>query len=169
MNSEEIYNKWQDFLRNELDPSGMLSPLDLPFLFSNPCCATCSYWFLLNGEELHLLGMTSIPRIYENIINGFNGKQTMYYKDKEDLDVFNIYRFYGKCKRFPPSHRNEYYCPRAWSFFSFFKKNILQKYYAYDFPLLPHDCSCGEWKQDGWVKDFIMENAPRYKEKIFNI
>jgi hypothetical protein len=40
---------------------------------------------------------------------------------------------------------------------SFLSRNIPQKVSEYDFPLMPHNCSCGEWKEGQWLADFVQK------------
>jgi putative acetyltransferase len=67
--------------------------------------------------------------------------------------AYRDHRFYGWCKRFPPFQRSGYSIIGFRSLFSFLSRNIPQKVSEYDFPLMPHNSSCGEWKENRWVAE----------------
>jgi hypothetical protein len=159
MHSQQIHEAWWNYLKDKLDPRNRALPSELPYLFSEPYCATCSHWFLINEDGLYHLAVTSSPDEYDEILNDLSGKRICTYREKGEIkDTWLDHRFYGWCKRFPPVQRNGYSILRFRSLFSFLSRNIPQKISEYDFPLMPHDCSCGEWKEDNWVSDFVNKN-----------
>jgi len=162
MDTEQIHEAWWNYLKEELDPRTTAFPSELPYLFREPHCATCSYWFLINGEGLHHLAITSSPKEYDEIINDLSGKRIHAYREKgRVIDTYQDHRFYGWCKRFPPFQRSGYSIIGFRSLFSFLNRNIPQKVSEYDFPLMPHNSSCGEWKENSWVADFISKYRPK--------
>ena len=166
MDSEQIHETWWNYLKYMLDPMTTAFPLELPYLFSEPHCGTCSHWFLINGEGLNYLATTSSPREYDKIINDLNGKRMRTYRERgKVIDSYRDHRFYGWCKRFPPLQRGGYSVIGFRSFYSFLSRNIPQKLSEYDFPLVPHDCSCGEWKENAWVPNFISKYRPNIEKK----
>jgi hypothetical protein len=156
MHDEQINEAWWTYLKDTFD-----SPIrgdELPIIFREPHCGTCSYWFLINNDGLDHVSKTSSPAEYDEIIKGLSGKRLFTYQDSKITDGWFDYRFYGWCKRFPPVQRSEYSILRFRSLFSFLIRRIHYKVAEYDFPLMPHDCSCGEWKRNKWVLDFINRN-----------
>ena len=130
MNREEIYETWWSYLKDELDPRTTAFPSELPYLFREPHCGTCSHWY----------------------VKEFGGKQIKGYWEKgEVVDTYSESLFYGWCKRFPPVQRS----PN--SSFNLFKKDASQINSTYDFPVVPHEQSCGEWNEGDWVKELINE------------
>ncbi len=158
MHNEQIHESWRKYLEdmfaNSLVPSD-----DMPYLFSDPHCGTCAHWFLINEDGLHHLAVTSSPSEYDEIIRDLSGERICVYREKgEYVDSYRDHRFYGWCKRFPPVQRGGYSILRFRSLFTFLNRNIPQKIAEYDFPLMPHNSSCGEWKEDNWLSDFVQKH-----------
>ncbi len=94
---------------------------------------------------------------YKKIIEGIKGKIIKPYRESgKVIDVYSDSRFYGWCKRFPPSapsKRIEY------SILHIIIKLLLSHNHKYisefRFPVMPHDECCGEWKKDQWVDERI--------------
>jgi hypothetical protein len=155
MHNEKIHEAWWDYLKGIFE----FSFDDVPYLFRDPHCGTCSHWFLINEDGLHNLAVTSSPNEYDEIIKDLSGKRIYTYREKSEIkDTYRDYRFYGWCKRFPPVQRSGYSILGFRSLFTFMSRNIPKKVAEYDFPLMPHDSSCGEWKENSWVAIFINEN-----------
>ena len=157
MNMEE---SWLNFLKHsfQLDLLG-----EIPQLFRKPYCGTCSHWFLINKEGLHHLAVTSSPKEYEEILNDIDGKRHGIIRERDEVDVYTFFRFYGWCKRFPPMHRQSYSIIKFRTIFSLLNNSIPKKVSEYDFPLMPHESVCGEWREAKWVDDFVTENKLRTK------
>jgi hypothetical protein len=159
MHSEQIHKAWWNYLKDMLDPRTTDQPSELPYLFSEPHCATCFHWFLVNEHGLHHLADTSSTREYDGIIEDLSGKRICAYREEGEIkDTYRDYRFYGWCRRFPPSQRSGYPVIGFRSLFTFLSRHIPRRISEYDFPLMPHNCSCGEWKEDRWVADFVGEH-----------
>lgn len=187
MDTEQIHEAWWSYIEDMLNPRTTAFPLELPYLISEPHCATCLHWFLIDEQGLNHLAVTSSPneydkiindlsgkrfgvnkeydkicKEYDKIINNLSGKRFEAYKEKgEVIDAYQDYRFYGWCKPFPPIQRSGYSVISLRSLFSFLSRNIPEKVSEYDFPLMPHDCSCGEWNEDHWVAEFISKYRPK--------
>ena len=159
MRSEQIHEAWWNYLKDELDPRTTAFPSELPYLFREPHCGTCFHWFLINEDGLHHLAVKSSPDEYDERITDISGNRIGIYREKGKIkDTYRDYRFYGWCRRFPPVQRSGYSVLRFRSLFAFLSRKIPQKIAEYDFPLMPHNCSCGEWKEDDWVADFVNKN-----------
>lgn len=159
--NEQIRESWWKYLKDEFE----FSTESPPYLFRDPHCATCCHWFLINEEGLHHLSITSSPTEYDEIINDLKGKRHYTVREEgEIIDSYMDYRFYGWCRRFPPAQRNNYSIFSFRTLFTFLKRNIPQKVAEYDFPLMPHISSCGEWKESNWVPEFIKEQKGKAQQ-----
>lgn len=148
MDKEKISELWAKYI-NESFESSVTQP---SHLFSRPNCATCTHWHLADEDTLEMISIYS-PKEYEQICRGMEGKITKAYEeDGRTEGSYNVYMFYGFCKRFPPT------CPESDSIsriglFSITNVKIPRILSGYRFPILPHEERCGEWKQDEWVKE----------------
>ena len=155
MHNEQIHEAFWKYLKNAFQyPTGE----ELPLEFRDSYCITCTYWFLINEAGLYHLAVTS-PNEHDEILRDLSGKRIETYREKGDIkDVYSTHRFYGWCKRFPPSQRNSYSVIRFRTIFSLINSNVPRNIAEYDFPLMPHDSSCGEWKEGPWVAEFISKH-----------
>jgi hypothetical protein len=156
MYNEQVREAWWAYLSDMFpDPLG-----ELPYFFRDPYCGTCTHWFLINEDGLRHLALTSSPKEYDEIVNDMSGNRTGVYREKGVIkDTYRDHRFYGWCKRFPPVQRSGYSIIGFRTLFTFLSRNIPQKNAEYDFPLMPHSSSCGEWKQGSWVSDFVNKHT----------
>ena len=162
LSNEQIQKSWWNYLKKMFPP---LPGERLPYLFSDPHCGTCAHWFLIDYDGLHHLAITSSPSEYDNIVDDLKGNHIFDYRVNGEVeDVYTDYCFYGWCKRSPPVQRSGYSVVGFRSVFSFLSRNIPQKIAKYGFPLMPHDCSCGEWKENHWVADFVNKHMPASKK-----
>ena len=160
MEAEEYEENWQNYLKNFFQ--GIAAPLlvdeesGLPYLFANPVCATCQFWHPIHRDGLNQL---PAPHEYDLVEKGLNGKilKTVSLGEGEH-DAYNDHVFYGWCKRFPPTNRDTYSIIGFRSLFSLVSRRIPLKVADYQFPLLSHLNTCGEWKKGQWVEGFISEN-----------
>lgn len=154
MNNEMIHESWWNYLKS-MSESRIG---DMPYLFRDPHCGTCSHWHLIDEDALHNIAVTSSPKEYDEIFEGMSGKRLCVHREKGNVqDTYRDYRFYGWCKRFPPMHRGGYSVIGFRSFFTLLSRRVPNKISEYDFPLMPHDNTCGEWQEDKWVKNFLDE------------
>ena len=155
MHNDQIHEAWRNYLKGMFE----FSIDDIPYLFRDAHCVTRFHWFLIDEEGFYNLAVTSSPKEYDEIINDLSGNRVCTYKEKGEIkDTHRDQRFYGWCKRFPPVQRGKYSILGFLSLFTFLSRSIPQKVADNDFPLMPHDCSCGEWKENKRVADFVKEN-----------
>jgi hypothetical protein len=161
MLNEQIRETWWKHLNDMFDPL-LLVIEDLPYLFRDPNCATCFHWFLMNEDGLDHLANTS-PKEYQEVLTDLRGERIYHIREKDQMDdVYRSHRFYGWCKRFPPLFQHRGYSVIGFrSLFTFLSRHVPKKISEYDFPLMPFDSSCGEWKESPWVEDFVT----KHKEK----
>jgi hypothetical protein len=79
-------------------------------------------------------------------------------------DSYRDHEFYGWCKRYPPRHQDSYAIISFRSLFSILSRKIPKKIADYQFPILSHENTCGEWKQGDWVQKFIIDNKVKPKK-----
>jgi len=159
MGTTEYEEEWQNYLKNFFQ--GIAAPLlvdedsGLPYLFASPICATCQYWYPIHRDGLNQL---PAPHEYDLVEKGLNGKiiKTVSLGEGEH-DAYSDHVFYGWCKRYPPTNRDTYSIIGFRSLFSLVSRKIPQKVADYQFPLLSHTNTCGEWKQGEWVESFVNE------------
>lgn len=157
MHNEQIIKAWRGYLKNMLEPN---YTGEKPWLFSNPFCGICAHWFIVRDRDLHHLATKASPREYDEIINDLSGNRLYDVREEGDIiDHYRAHRFYGWCKRYPPTQQGGYSIIGFRSIFTFLNRNIPQKVAEYDFPLMPHDSQCGEWKKGNWVDSFVKENT----------
>lgn len=151
MDKEAIRKLWAKFIESFKD-----SIKQPPWLFTEPNCATCTHWHLLDEDTLEMISI-SFPKEYEQICRGMEGKIIKAYEeDGRIVDTYNVHIFYGFCKRYPPAWPESDSITRIGLFTRTNTKTpgILS---GYRFPFLPHDEQCGEWKQDKWVSEVLSE------------
>jgi len=160
MDREKFEKAWNEYLKDLFHglfaSIGFDDETELPFLFAYPHCATCTFWYPIHRDGIDQL---LAPHEIERVEAGLQGKL---YKDvslgDDEYDHYTYYEFYGWCKRYPPPHRDCYSIISFRSLFSLISRKIPQKLADYQFPILIHTNTCGEWKQGNWVKEFIKEN-----------
>ena len=158
MHAERIRGLWKDYLE-DLFKYSLSKP---PFLFETPYCGTCFYWNLLNADAMEIIEVIA-PNEYEAICRGMEGKIIKAYReDGEIKDTYNEHRFFGFCKRYPPSLMQGNSIIKFNSLLSLKNIKVPMILSGYKFPVMPHDEWCGEWKQGEWVADFMADKA---KEK----
>ena len=159
---EDDHNEeaWQEYLVNFFQ--GIAAPLltddesGLPYIFSNPLCATCQYWYPVHRDGLNQI---HAPQENDIIEKGMQGKilNTVSLGGGVN-DAYESHIFYGWCKRYPPQQQDTYTIISFRSLFSLIARKIPLKISDYQFPLISHENTCGEWKQGNWVVDFINAN-----------
>ncbi len=77
LSNEQIQESWWNYLKKMFPP---LPGHRLPYLFSDPYCATCTYWFLIDYDGLYHLDITSSPSEYDDIVNDLKGNHIFAYR-----------------------------------------------------------------------------------------
>jgi len=159
MTIENAEMGWWEFLRDKFQGPGAFILFDnesgLPELFANPHCATCVYWF-----PVHRYGLDKItdPHEIQYMAQGLQGKIHMTVSSGGDHEGYNDYDFFGRCKRYPPPHRDTYSIISFRSLISLVSRKIPLKVADYSFPVTNYENMCGEWKKGDWVEEFIDKN-----------
>jgi hypothetical protein len=157
MKTHEIHKAFFSYLEGLFPASARIGD-EKPRLFQDGYCGTCQHWSLLNSAGLHHIAITGPPSEYDEILEHMNGKKRYVYEGEEYTDTYSDYLFYGWCRRYPPTPRSGYYIGSIRSLFSRLIRYIPMRVSEYEFPLVTHECSCGEWKEAEWVADFIKRN-----------
>jgi hypothetical protein len=153
MNKEKIWDSWRKYI----DDLFINSPSKPPFIFKRPHCATCAYWSLLGEDELRAISIYS-PEEYETICRGIEGKIVKAYREEGQVkDSYTDHQFHGFCKRYPPSLVDPNSIIRFRPIFSFVNVKLPNVLPRNAFPVMPHEQWCGEWKQDEWVNEILIE------------
>lgn len=160
MDREKAENEWREYLKGLLQGFTAAISFDdetgLPFLFAYPHCATCYFWYPIHRGGLNHL---SNPDEIEYVEAGLQGKLLNSISLGNDhSDTYWNHAFFGWCKRYPPRHRDYYSIVGFRTLFTLVSRIIPSKIADYQFPVLSHINTCGEWKQGDWVEKFIKEN-----------
>jgi len=120
MDQEHITKSWNEYLKRESE-----SPLVESHLFKYPYCGTCKFWTLIDEDGLAAI---QDQQEYDKVIQGIEGNILRAVRDNGSvIDTYTTWLFFGFCKRYPPQSPRPIHIA------------------DYDFPLLSHWNTCGEW------------------------
>ncbi len=143
--SQNMFSLWFSSIVEDYDNTFMSEESQL---LNREECQTCKYWKLIDDDCYIYLS----PQEYGLIEQGMEGKIHRSFEfDNGEYDSYFESRFYGFCKRFPPTNSNGT-INTSKSLLSRKSASTSIKISEHSFPLMPHDEWCGEWSRCDWTK-----------------